>query len=94
MDKADVEELIEADIPDANARVYSPRHHGDEDHLGAVVISQAFEGETLVDRHQLVHDSLEGHLTRDIHAIELRTYTPDEYETATDIPAELTDEHP
>ena len=36
-----------------------------------------FEGESLVDQHQLVHDALGEHLTRDIHAIELTTKTPE-----------------
>lgn len=79
MDHAEVERLIESAIPDAEATVYSPRHHDDDDHLGAIVVAPGFEGRSLVDRHQAVHDALEGHLTRDIHAIELRTYSPAEY---------------
>lgn len=93
MDRSAVASLIEEAITDATAHVYSPRHHDDEDHLGAIVVSPAFEGESLVDRHQLVHEALEGYLTRDIHAIELRTYTPDEYAEADEIEASL-DEHP
>lgn len=79
MDPDDVVDRIEAAIPDAQAEVYTPRHHEDEEHLGAVVVSSTFEDVPLVERHQAVHDALEGHLTRDIHAIELRTYTPAEY---------------
>lgn len=82
MDKTAVCALIEDGIPGAEVHVYSPRHHDDEDHLGAVVIAPTFEGESLVTRHQQVHDALGGHLTRDIHAIELRTYTPQEFADA------------
>lgn len=78
MDTTEVEELIEAGIPDAEATVTTPRHPDDDDHFRAIVVSPAFEGESLVDQHQLVHDALGEHLTRDIHAIELETYTPDE----------------
>lgn len=94
MDKTAVKQLIESKIDDATAIVYSPRHHDDEDHLGAIVISPVFEGESLVNQHQLVHDALEGHLTRDIHAIELRTYTPDEYAEETDLPEGVGHEDP
>ncbi|RRJ27883.1 BolA family protein [Halocatena pleomorpha] len=75
----DVERLIEAEIEDASATVTRPRGDHDEDHLAAVVVSPAFDGETLVDQHQRVYDALGEHMTRDIHALELKTYTPDEH---------------
>ncbi|WP_247005464.1 BolA/IbaG family iron-sulfur metabolism protein [Halorientalis litorea] len=80
MDEAEVSRLIEAGVSDADATVTTPRDPDDDQHYRAVVVSPAFEGETLVDRHQLVHDALGEHLTRDIHAIELETYTPAERE--------------
>lgn len=80
MTPEDVERLIEAEIEDAQASVTHPRGDHDEDHLAAVVVSPAFEGETLVQQHQCVYDALGDHMTRDIHALELKTYTPDEYD--------------
>jgi stress-induced morphogen len=80
MDHATVERLIEEGVPDAEAEVTTPRHPDDDEHFAAVVVSPVFEGESLVDRHQLVYDALDGHMTEDIHAIELTTYTPEEYE--------------
>lgn len=78
MDDATVRELIEDGITDAQARVTTPRDPDDDQHYRAVVVSPAFEDESLVDQHQRVHDALGEHLTRDIHAIELETYTPEE----------------
>jgi stress-induced morphogen len=80
MDTTAVERLIEAGVPDAEAEVTTPRHPDDDAHFAAVVVSPAFEGESLVDRHQRVYDALDEHMTEDIHAIELTTYTPAEYE--------------
>jgi len=80
MDLSEIEELIEENVPDATAEVSRTRGPHDDDHLGAVVVSPAFEGESLVDQHQMVYDALEGKMTRDIHALELKTYTPEEYE--------------
>ncbi|SEL59234.1 BolA family protein [Haloferax larsenii] len=83
MDIADIEELIESNIEDADATVSRPRSYDEnheDDHYAAVVISPAFEGKPLVQQHQLVYDALGDHMTTDIHAMELKTYTPEEYE--------------
>ena len=81
MDTDEVERQIEAGIPDAEASVTLPRVP-DEDHedahFAAVVVSPAFEGKSLVDQHELVYDALGEAMTDDIHALELKTYTPDE----------------
>lgn len=79
MDADEVRSHIEAGIPDATVDVASSRHPGDDEHFAAVVVAAVFEGESLVDRHQRVYDALGDHMTRDIHAIEIETYTPDEY---------------
>jgi stress-induced morphogen len=81
MDSDAVAALIEDGVPDAEATVTTPRNPDDDAHFAAVVVSPAFEGASLVDRHQRVYDALDGHMTEDIHAIELTTYTPDEYDT-------------
>jgi len=82
MDAADIEAAIEAAIDDAEATVTLPRQIDEafEDaHYAAEVVSPAFEGKRLVAQHQLVYDALGEAMTTDIHAIELSTYTPEEY---------------
>jgi stress-induced morphogen len=82
IDPAAIEDLIEAEIPDAVARVTAPRVHNDEDedaHFAAVVVSPAFDGESLVDQHQRVYDAVGDHMTRSVHALEIKTYTPADY---------------
>lgn len=78
MNTEDVEELIASELNEAEVRVAQPRGVDDEDHLAATVISPEFEGESLVAQHQLVYDALGEHMTTDIHALELKTYTPEE----------------
>ncbi|WP_126664659.1 BolA/IbaG family iron-sulfur metabolism protein [Haloterrigena salifodinae] len=80
MQLADVEELIESNLEDATATVTHARDEHDDDHLAATVVSPAFEGQPLVQQHQQVYDALDDHMTTDIHALELSTYTPEEYE--------------
>lgn len=82
IEPAEVEALVEAGIPDAVARVTAPRVHDDEDedaHFAAVVVSPAFAGESLVDQHRRVYDAVGDHMTRSVHALEIKTYTPEEY---------------
>ncbi|RCU47961.1 BolA family transcriptional regulator [Haloplanus salinus] len=82
MDTADVERLIEDGIEDAEATVTKPRVP-DEDHedahFAAVVVSPVFEGVPLVQQHEMVYEALDGYMTTDIHALEMKTYTPEAY---------------
>ncbi|WP_254530318.1 BolA family protein [Natrinema gelatinilyticum] len=80
MNPTAVEELIESNLENAEATVTHARDEHDEDHLAATVVSPAFEGLPLVQQHQKVYDSLGEHMTTDIHALELSTYTPAEYD--------------
>ncbi|RQG97592.1 BolA family protein [Natrarchaeobius oligotrophus] len=82
MKPEDVEELIESKLEDAEATVTHARDEHDDDHLAATVVSPSFDGLSLVQQHQLVYDALDEHMTTDIHALELSTYTPAEYEDA------------
>jgi stress-induced morphogen len=80
MDLAEIERLIESAITDARAEVTQPRGPADDDHLAATVVSPAFEGMSLVERHELVYDALGDRMTDEIHAIELTTDTPAEHD--------------
>lgn len=78
MDATDIKDLIESGVPDAEAIVRTRADHPEDDHYEAEVVSPAFEGTSLVQQHEMVYDALEGHMTRDIHALELSTKTPAE----------------
>ena len=77
MDLGEIEALIEANVPEAEATVTQPRGPEDEDHLAAEVVSPAFEGKSLVEQHELVYDALGDRMTTDIHALELKTRIPE-----------------
>ena len=79
MNAAEIEAAIEEAIADAEATVDRPRavdEQFEDAHYAAEVVSPAFEGKSLVAQHQLVYDALGEAMTTDIHAIELKTYTP------------------
>jgi acid stress-induced BolA-like protein IbaG/YrbA len=54
---------------------------GDGQHFEAVVVSKAFEGRNRVQRHQLVYSALGDRMRQEIHALSMRTLTPQEWET-------------
>jgi len=78
MDPEEIERIIEANIPEATATVTRPRGLDEDDHFAATVVSPAFEGESLLDQHELVYDALGDRMTTDIHALELDTHTPEQ----------------
>ncbi|MFC6863006.1 BolA/IbaG family iron-sulfur metabolism protein [Halomicroarcula sp. GCM10025817] len=77
MNSDEVAALIEQHIADARVTVTTPRDPDDDKHYAISVVSPEFADKTLVEQHQLVHDALGEHLTRDIHAIELTTAAPE-----------------
>jgi acid stress-induced BolA-like protein IbaG/YrbA len=52
---------------------------GDGQHFQALVVSRAFEGKNRVQRHQLVYAALGERMREEIHALSMRTLTPEEW---------------
>jgi acid stress-induced BolA-like protein IbaG/YrbA len=52
---------------------------GDGAHFEAVIVSPAFAGKSRVQRHQLVYGALGDRMREEIHALSMRTLTPDEW---------------
>jgi stress-induced morphogen len=55
---------------------------GTRDHYEATVVSPAFEGLTRIEQHQLVYRALGELMDGPVHALALKTYTPQAYEQA------------
>lgn len=60
---------------------------GAESHFKIVIVSEAFEGKTLLARHRLIHGILAEALTTHIHALALHTMTNEEWSNAREAPA-------
>ena len=52
---------------------------GDGRHFQALIVSAAFAGKNRVARHQLVYGALGERMREEIHALSMRTVTPEEY---------------
>ena len=75
MQADELKKLIEAGVPSAEVTV-----QGDGDHFEATVISTAFEGKSRVQQHQMVYGSLGNLMGGAVHALALRTFTPQQWE--------------
>jgi stress-induced morphogen len=67
---------IRAALPDAIVQLKDLT--GTADHWQAEVISDAFEGKSLIQRHRMVHEALAEELKGAIHALTLEVKTPSE----------------
>jgi len=52
---------------------------GDGQHFQAVIVSAEFAGRSRVQRHQRVYAALGERLREEIHALSMRTLTPEEW---------------
>jgi acid stress-induced BolA-like protein IbaG/YrbA len=52
---------------------------GDGSHFEAVIVSTAFAGKRPIARHQLVYAALGDRMKQEIHALSMRTLTPEEF---------------
>lgn len=76
-----IEEMIEAQIPDAQVKVQDLTGGGD--HYQVTVISSQFNGKGLVQQHQMVYGALQqAMISEAIHALALKTYTPQSWQVA------------
>lgn len=53
---------------------------GDGRHFEAVVVSEEFAGKSRIARHQLVYQALGDRMREEIHALSMKTHTPEEWE--------------
>lgn len=49
----------------------------DGQHFEAIVVSPQFAGKSMVQQHQLVYQALGDRMRQEIHALSLRTFTPE-----------------
>ena len=69
--------ILAAGLPGAQVLVQSP----DNTHYSARIVAQAFTGKRGIARHQLVYATLGELVGREIHALSIEAFTPDEWAT-------------
>ena len=77
VDPKSIEDSIRAGLPCTHVQVT-----GDGAHFEAVIVSPSFAGLTRVRQHQLVYGALGERMRVEIHALSMKTMTPEEWEGA------------
>ncbi len=73
----DVKITIEKAVPQSTVHVLDPMNDGQ--HLQAIVISPIFQGMPLIKQHQMVMGALKEALAGAVHALGLKTFTPEKW---------------
>jgi acid stress-induced BolA-like protein IbaG/YrbA len=76
MNPDEIQRLIEHGLKGAAATVVTDG----QSHYEAVVVCAEFAGKRSLSRHQLVYGTLGDRVGREIHALAVKTYTPDEWQ--------------
>lgn len=70
-----VKTYIESSLPCQHVQV-----EGDDGrHFHALIVSAEFNGKNMVQQHQLVYKSLGDKMKQDIHALSMKTFTPEQW---------------
>lgn len=51
----------------------------DGTHFESVIVSNAFVGKSMLQQHQLVYSALGDRMRSEIHALSMKTYTPEQW---------------
>ena len=78
----EIKKIIEDSVAGATVHVLDPMNDGQ--HLQALVISSAFDGIPLIKQHQMVMRPLKDAFKEYVHALGLKTFTPEKWELAKD----------
>jgi len=71
-----IEEIIGANL-DCN---FIEVKGDDGTHFEATIVSSLFKGESIIKQHQMVYQALGDMMKQEIHALSIKTITPDQWE--------------
>ncbi len=77
MTAQEISARLQAEMPQARIEVRTD----DNTHFEALVVDEGFAGMRSIARHQRVYQILGEAVGREIHALALRTLTPDEFQS-------------
>ena len=76
----DIKKWIEQNLADSEVEI-----SGDGRHFNAVIVCAGFAGKTRIQQHQMVYAALGDKMKDDIHALSMRTMTPEDRKAETTV---------
>lgn len=73
MQAEQIKQMIEAGLPGSQVQVFGD----DGQHFDAIVVSEAFVGKSMLQQHRMVYATLGDGMQTSIHALSMKTYTPE-----------------
>ena len=67
------------DIEDDSASHAGHASAGGGGHFNVIIVREKFNGLNLIKRHRLVYDAVADIMNTEIHALSMKTYSPDEF---------------
>lgn len=77
LENSQIKDAILKVVDNAEVHIVNPQQDGR--HFEAIVISDHFEGKGLVEQHQIIMEGLRELFNSSLHALSLKTYTPEEW---------------
>ena len=71
MDLKEIEKYIKEALPDASIDIQDLA--GDGNHYSATITSTQFSGNSKIDQHKMVYNSLKGKMGNELHALAIKT---------------------
>ena len=68
-----IKDILKNKINDS--KVFIQDMNGNSDHFSIVVISSVFENLTIINQHKLIYNALSEMITKEIHALQIKTFT-------------------
>ena len=62
-----------------NSKIFIHVMTGNNDHFNLLVISDTFKNLTLIEQHKIIYKALDGLITKEIHALQLKTITLEQW---------------
>ena len=76
-----LEEYIAQGLPCDHVQVLG----NDGQHFEAIIVSPLFSGRNMVQQHQMVYQALGDRMQSEIHALSMRTFTPEAWAKANEM---------
>ena len=77
MTKQDIYKKLTEKFPGSKIEIIDMT--GQSNHFSLFILSESFDNVSLLDRHKLIYSIFSKELTAEIHALQIKAYTPSEW---------------
>ena len=77
MTKEDIFKRLSIFFKNSTIEIYD--NTGDLNHFSILIISDMFNKLSLINRHKIIYNLFKDELTREIHALQIKAFTPQEW---------------